>query len=323
LSKEKKILVVRFNAIGDIILTSPVTKALHNLGSEVHYLCKDVFKEILESRPDVIKVWCIKSDVSEVISDLKNEQFDFIVDLHNNLRSKQIKSALRIKAFTLQKPRIKNLLLTQFGVNKLSGKHIVNRFLDVVKPLGITYENASLDYFFGPLDNLSSLPEKFVSIAVGAAYYTKQIPIDKLVQVIDGLDSEIVLIGGPDDVDLALAIQNKVSKKLINLVGKINISSSAKVIAQSDVLISGDTGMMHLAAALKKSVVAVFGSTHPVLGYTPFYGNAEIPFSIVQNESLKCRPCTKQGKNSCPKGHFKCMIDLDVQQIIDKTTALV
>ena len=306
----KKVLVIRFNSIGDIVLTSPTIRALAKNGYEVHYLVKHVFATLLKTNPFVTKIWTLKDDLNFVIHNLKTENFDFIIDLHNNLRSVRVKSALGVKSYTLHKPRLKYWLLTNFGVNIKPEPHIVRRFLNVAEPLTGKIESPNLEFYF---DNkvtgrlISDLPPNYICIAIGAAFKTKMILTNKLVEIINSINDDVVLIGGKVDMDRAMTITEKVNRRVINLVGKISISDSAHVISNCHALLSGDTGMMHIGAALNVKMVNVFGSTHPILGYLPFYGSDSDKSTIVQVEDLKCRPCTKQGRYECPKGHFKCM----------------
>ncbi len=315
----KKALIIRFNAIGDIVLTTPVIQALADNNYEVHFLVKAAFAEIVESDAYVTKVWTLKEQLAEVITLLKREDFDLVIDLHNNLRSKRVKSALSKTTCTFSKDRIGYWLLTKLGIHTIQEQHIVERFLSVLAPLGIKVAQPSTRYTI-PLDTSlpADLPEKYICIAIGAAWYTKQIPTEKLVNVIEQCNHKnIVLIGGPDDRIAAIEVEARLTHSIINLTGQLTIHQSALVIQRSQVLLAGDTGMMHIAAALDVPVVAVFGSTHPILGYTPYYGKlAKNSYKLIENKSLSCRPCTKQGKDSCPKGHFRCMIDIDPNDIV-------
>ncbi len=323
----KKALVIRFNAIGDLVLTTPVVEALATHGYEVHYLVKEAFSELMEYNPHVHKVWKLKDSLTEVLSKLKNENMDVVIDLHNNLRSRQVKSALKAKNYTLQKDRLRLFLLTKLNINRVKERHIVYRFLDVVKPLGIAVEAPAPQTYIP--DTISAhlpytLPAHFLVIVVGAAWTTKEIPTEKLLELITRTAyKEVVLIGGPADKEKATLIEQRAQRPMLNMVGALTITESAYVISKAAAIVSGDTGMMHIAASLGVPSVAVYGSTHPVLGYTPFYGKHEAQYHLVQNEELSCRPCTKQGQNQCPKGHFKCMLDLDVDELVSKVDSFV
>jgi len=305
-SQRKKVLVIRFNSIGDLVLTTPTIKALSQHGYAVHFLVKEVFAPMLRSNPYLAQVWTLGDSLSEVIGNLKNEKFDLVIDLHNNYRSKKVISALSLPNYRLKKDRVKLWLLTNLSINKISER------------LDIVVEDPKTEFFIDQQCQIpTELPNKFLAIAVGAAWFTKEIPIDKLIDLIDQTRWEnIVLIGGPADKLKANLLIEGTNKELINLVGQQSIEESAKVIDQAAVLLTGDTGMMHIAASLGTNIVAVFGSTHPILGYTPFA--SETKYSLFQNHNLRCRPCTKQGKEACPKGHFKCMLDLDYQELVYK-----
>lgn len=284
----------------------------------MHFLVKAAFRDLLEPNPQIKKVWSFSKDLSEVLPALKQEKFHTLIDLHNNLRSRKVKAALNAPSHTLAKDRLKLWLLTQAKLKMEPQAHIVNRFLKVVEPLGIAVPEPATEFYFSdasPSPLVESLPEKFLCIAVGAAWATKEIPIAKLNETLEQLTyNNIVLIGGPADVERSELLEGGAT--LINLTGQLSIEDSARVIERSAVLLTGDTGMMHIAAALRVPVVAIFGSTHPVLGYTPHTPIGGVRNSqIIQQENLSCRPCTKQGKASCPKGHFKCMNDISVDII--------
>ncbi|NNE14259.1 MAG: glycosyltransferase family 9 protein [Saprospiraceae bacterium] len=316
---KKKVLIIRFNSIGDLVLTTPVIDALYDNDFEIHYLVKEVFSSILIPNPKVKKVWTLDDNLSAVVKDLKKQNFNFVIDLHNNFRSKKVASALKVKKYTFYKPRIKYWLMTKLGIKSKSEGHIVDRFLKVISPIIKTIEKPKVSFHFSNELNssdLKKLPEAFVAVVVGTAFKTKTIPVEKLINVIDQIDSKFVLIGGPDDVELGKTIENQVTKPLTNLVGQLSINDSARVIEKSDLVLTGDTGMMHISAAMDKKIVAVFGSTHPVLGYSPYSNDDQNRSAIIQNESLNCRPCTKQGRHSCPKGHFKCMRELSIDKIV-------
>lgn len=332
MSEKKKALVIRFNSIGDIVLTTPCVQALAEAGYVVHYLTKSAFSEILAHNEHVDHVWKLEDELSSLLPALKAEGFDVVIDLHNNLRSSKVKSALSCQAFTLQKNRFSLWLLTQTPFKSHQEKHIVYRFLDVLKPLGISSDGPSTNYFLpvsiSHKESLRTLPGNFLAIAVGAAWETKSIPTEKLVSIIKETDfSEVVLLGGKDDVEKAAVIESQASRPIINLVGELSINESAYVVSKSSAVLTGDTGMMHIAAAFEVPAIAVFGSTHPALGYTPFYAkNAQsqkLTHFLVQNERLSCRPCTKQGKSKCPKAHFKCMLDLNNDEIIEKIDSFI
>jgi len=144
-----KILVIRFSSIGDIVLTTPVVRGLKlQLGGEVHFLTKNSFQNLLISNPHIDKVFSIEKNVTEVLAQLKAEQYDYIIDLHKNLRSQQIRFALKAKYLTFDKINFEKWLMVNFKHNRLPSEHIVIRYLKAVESLGVKYDGGGLDYFF-------------------------------------------------------------------------------------------------------------------------------------------------------------------------------
>jgi len=321
----KSALIIRFNAIGDIVLTSPVIDALYDNGYEVHYLVKASFKDILVRDNRIKRVWTLDDSLDEVIEALKQISLSVVIDLHNNLRSRQVKSALGIKSLTLVKNRWQLWKLTQTPFKSYKETHIVNRFLDVLAPLGIIVPNPQTRYSANGvfLPTHIVIPDQpYLVIAVGAAWETKRIPQEIILHLCNHVTTRrILLIGGKEDQQIAQYIKTHSERNVIDCTGHLTISQSAFVISKAAVVVSGDTGPLHIAAALKIPVVGIYGSTHPALGYTPYYGIDEVPHHLIQNNNLNCRPCTKQGKNKCPKGHFKCMLELDKTDIVNKVNS--
>lgn len=143
----KKILIIRFSSIGDIVLTTPVVRAVkQQLGAEVHFLTKEAFAPILLSNPYVDKVIILQDDFGQLITLLKAEQYDFIADLHHNLRTLRIKQALGRPSRSFHKLNFEKWLLVRTGINRLPDIHIVDRYMDTVRSLRVSKDNAGLDF---------------------------------------------------------------------------------------------------------------------------------------------------------------------------------
>ena len=317
-----KILIIRFSSIGDIVLTSPVVRCIKNqlADSEIHFLTKNTFKEILSANPYLSKIYTIDNDVSEVADLLIKEHYDLIIDLHDNLRSNQVSLTLKVKTFRYNKQRVKRFLLTQFKINLLNN-HVVDRYFSAAKKLNVINDGKGLDFFIPDKDEISPsvLPfthlAGFCVIVVGAKHFTKTIPLDKLKELCEKIKIPIMLIGGLEDAYTGTQLESSDKFKIYNACGKFNINQSAAIIKKAKFVISGDTGMMHIAAALNKRIIAIFGGTDKRLGFTPYNNNTNSV--MIENINLSCRPCHKHGLDHCPKGHFKCMNDLDMQKVID------
>ena len=317
-----KFLIIRFSSIGDIVLTTPVIRCLKQQVEdvEVHYLTKSVFASILLSNPYIDKVLTLKEDFSETISEIKEERYDYIIDLHNNLRTKRIKNRIGILSFKFNKLNVEKWLLVNFKINKLPNVHIVDRYLETVKLFDVTNDNIGLNYFIPPADevDLKNLPEflqsGYVGFVIGAKHFTKKLPTKKIIEIINKIDYPVVLLGGKEDVEEAeQVITNCKTKNVFNSCGKFNINQSASLVNKAKVIITNDTGLMHIAAAFEKPIISIWGNTIPEFGMYPYVEN-ELS-EIIEVKNLKCRPCTKIGFKKCPKKHFSCMNDIDINLI--------
>lgn len=323
-----KILVIRFSSIGDIVLTTPVVRCLKNQlegDVELHYLTKKQYKSIVDSNPNVTKVYAIEKSTNEVINDLKNEGYDYIVDLHKNLRSKRVIKKLKCLSFSFEKLNYQKWLMTSFKINKLPNIHIVERYLNTVKPLGVENDGLGLEYYIPEKDeiNKNDLPTNFqneyISFAIGAQHATKCLPEHKIIEICKQIQQPVVLLGGKEDAEKAERIVDAVGDNVFNACGCFNLNQSASILKQSKVLITHDTGLMHIGAALNVKIVSIWGNTIPEFGMYPYYPKQPDKFVMIENKNLSCRPCSKIGYDKCPKKHFKCMEDITVSEVVKST----
>ncbi len=312
-----KILIIRFSSIGDIVLTTPVVRCVHKqLGAEVHFLTKKNFKGIVESNPYIKTVWTIEKNISEIVDDLKAENFDYVVDLHKNLRTGQVKRRLSTPSLVFHKLNVEKWLMVNLKINRLPKLHIVDRYLKTVESLGVQNDGEGLDYFIpaqnevniatlGIQNNIQNAPPQYIAFVIGAAHATKRLPIEKIVELCDKATLPVVLLGGKEDAKNGQLIENQTVRNIINLCGKLNLNQSASIVRQATKVITHDTGLMHIAAAFRKPILSFWGNTIPEFGMTPYLAGEGS--QIFEVQGLKCRPCSKIGFDKCPKGHFKCM----------------
>ena len=316
----KKILVVRFSSIGDIVLTTPIVRCIKKdlPDAEVHFLTKRQYIGLVNNNPNIDKVHSIVKDTNEIITQLKAEKFDFIVDLHNNLRTFKLRIGLKTKAYQFPKINLKKWLLTTFKINKMPDIHIVDRYFMAVKDLGVKNDGLGLDFIIPKLDEIRlneyHIDSDFIAYAIGAQFATKKLPTTKIIELLNKIDKTIVLLGGPSDIKEARQITDS-CRNTINLCGDLNLNQSASILKQATKVISHDTGLMHIASAFNKPIISIWGNTVPELGMYPYQPTQPNNFSIHQVNNLKCRPCSKIGFQSCPKTHFKCMNSQNIEEI--------
>lgn len=315
----RKVLVIRFSSIGDIVLTTPVVRCLkaRHPGVEIHYLTKASFASIPEVNPFIERVHLLNDDLNTTIRDLKKEEFDYVIDLHHNLRSLRVKMALGVPSRSFSKLNLEKWLLVNLKLNRLPKVHIVDRYFQAASAFDISYDGNGLDYFIPDKEKVEilQLPSEFqngfVAFVIGAKHATKRLPDSKIVEFINTLHRPVVLLGGKEDaVRGDIVVKGVTSVAVFNACGKFTLNGSASLIEQSELVITHDTGLMHIAAALRKKIISVWGNTVPEFGMYPFlpYGDGESV--ILENKGLYCRPCSKIGYDRCPKKHFRCMNDL-------------
>jgi heptosyltransferase-2 len=306
--KKTKFLILRFSSIGDIVLTTPVTRCIKTQyqNAEVHFATKESFKVLVENNPYIDRYHLLGKSLNSFIESLKTEKFDYIIDLHNNLRTTIIKLRLySVKSFSFDKLNFKKWLLVNLKIKQMPDVHIVDRYFETVKSLGVKNDLNGLDYFIPEKDKLE-IKETFIAYAIGGQHFTKKLPTKKIIKVCQKIDGKIMLLGGKEDIPVAEEIEKVLGDKIINACGKYNLNQSASLVQQSEYILTHDTGLMHIASALKKKIIAIWGNTVPEFGMYPYLTE----FSIIENKEISCRPCSKIGYDKCPKGHFKCMNDL-------------
>lgn len=317
----QRILVIRFSSIGDIVLCSPVVRVLRSKFplADIRFVTKPQYAELVESNPHLNRVHYLTSGLMALASELRAFKPDLVVDLHHNLRTRILRTLIGGKWLAFRKLNVEKWLKVNLKVDRLPDVHAVDRYLDTLKPLGISGDGKGLDFFF-PADFVApQLPEGcangYVAVVIAAKFRTKQLPENKFVELCTGLERPIVLIGGPEDMALAQAIQTQTTTPIYNVCGTLSLAGSAWLIKQGEAVITHDTGMMHIAAAFNKRIISIWGNTIPAFGMYPYLPDGGNSF-ISEVNGLNCRPCSKIGHSACPKGHFRCMNDQNIDTII-------
>ncbi|MEN7550318.1 glycosyltransferase family 9 protein [Rapidithrix thailandica] len=327
-----KILIIRFSSIGDIVLTTPVIRCLKKQipHAEIHYCTKAQYKSIFEENPYIDQMHYLTEDLGSLIRSLKKENFSCVIDLHKNLRTLMIKTRLGVQSHSFNKLNWEKWLLVNLKVNRMPNVHIVDRYMETVKPLGVTNDNKGLDYFIPEKDVVEKewLPAThhngYMAFAIGGQHTTKKLPFEKIIELCDRIARPIILLGGKEDQEMGQKVEEFFQKREHNLpfeeglkqlgkktiifdgCGKFSLNQSASIVRDAQAVFTHDTGLMHIAAAFNKKIFSIWGNTTPLFGMYPYTQN----FVIFENAKLSCRPCSKIGYDKCPKGHFKCMNEL-------------
>ncbi|MCH8553790.1 MAG: glycosyltransferase family 9 protein [Schleiferiaceae bacterium] len=295
-----KVLVIRFSSIGDIVLTTPVVRCLNEqLQAEVHFVSKGAFQSFLAPNPHISKAYFFKKDWGEVLPELKAEAYDFVVDLHNNLRSLRLKAALGVPSAAFPKLNIRKWILVNFKLPVMPKVHIVDRYFEAVATLGVANDGRGLDYFIPDADevSLSFFPKTFengyLAFVIGGQHAGKMLKAEKIARICAAIDYPIALLGGPEDEQKGETIA-QVGSHVTNVAGKFSLNQSASVLRQAKLVVTHDTGLMHIASAFKKDIISLWGGTVPELGMYPYLPG---PNSCILERPHIMRPPSKLGKH--------------------------
>jgi ADP-heptose:LPS heptosyltransferase len=315
-----KILIIRFSSIGDLVWTTPVIRTVKQQvpECELHFVTKTSYAEMFVANPYIDKLFLLKDNLAPLVKQLKDEKYDYVIDLHKNLRTLKMKLSLSGRKFTYNKYVFERWLFVKFKINKMPKSHIVDRYFEAVAPLGVKNDGQGLDYFISlehQINIKELLPEKFQDAytvyVIGGSESTKKLPLSKMKELCLKISQPVVLIGGKEDIENGNQLVSAIHQQLpiVNLSGKLSISQSASVVKQAAQVFGHDTGLTQIAAAFHEKVYSIWGTTTPLFGIKPYTKNS----ILLQNNKLSCRPCSKAGAPTCPLGHFKCMNELDLE----------
>ncbi len=322
----KKILIIRLSSLGDILLTTPLIRSLKKQYPylQIDFLLRTQYKDVLTNSPYINKIFCYEPgsvEKKQLERNLAEQNYELIVDLQNNLRSASISSNINAKKIRFDKKSFQKMLLVNFKINKLKdASQISVRYAQSIE--GFTLDNEGLDLF--TKENSSNKFEdnkKYVGFCPGSRHFTKMWPEDYYIQLgclLNNKGYSAALLGGKSDLDVCYNISGSIPNS-INLCKDDNILQTAADMQKCNAVVCNDSGLMHTACAVRVPVLAFFGSTVKEFGFSP-YKNRN---SILENNSLTCRPCSHIGRESCPKGHFKCMLELKPQQAFEKLILLL
>ena len=346
----KKILVIRFSSIGDIVLTTPVIRCLKKQiqDADIHVLTKKKFANLYKTNPYIDKVYEYADSLKKNIEELKIEIYDYVVDLQKNKRSIRVTRALGRPHASFPKLNFRKFLLSTFKIDIMPDVHIVDRYFKAVEKLNVRNDFYGLDFFISDKNDfpISELPVEFqngyYAFVIGGTYKTKILPPVKIAEVLKKINKPVILLGGPDDVERAeeiislvngqritdnVDINSQIQKdfqvfrfsdfQILNLVGRINLEQSASIVKNADSVLTNDTGLMHIAAAFHKNIVSVWGNTVPELGMYPYLPKEPEKCHIIECKDVRCRPCSKLGFKECPKKHFRCMMEIDTDRVAE------
>ncbi|MDD5686626.1 MAG: glycosyltransferase family 9 protein [Elusimicrobia bacterium] len=312
-----KILIVRLSSIGDIILSTPLIRCLRNKfpDAQIDFILKKEYSELLSRNPYISNLILYDGRVFEFSKRLKSEKYDVIIDIHRNFRSFLLLLFAGTKVLKYKNFALKRFFLVEFGINLYKENIPVSRrYLDTVRPLGVLDDNKGLDFFIDEkVNNKTNISGNCIGFCPVSVWKTKRWSEEYFVKlagkILETYNHEIMLFGGKNDFQYCENIKNKIGNKAKNLCG-LSFQESALLLRKCKYLFTNDTGLMHVAEALKVPVAAFFGPTVKEFGFYP-----DIKTSYVFSKNLSCKPCSTKGSNICSVADFKCMKNISVEEV--------
>ncbi len=326
-----KILVIRLSSIGDVILTSFAVRLLRNKfpDAQIDFLVAKDFASLVQYNPRINNVLTYDkskpfiSHIFETLSIHNPNHYDIIIDLHNNLRSRVYTLGKGSAIYRFDKRRLYKLSLVWFKKRRrefqpipILYKNTMPELCEIDDGLGLELWLPEEREFYPPFTKKSdSNLCKRIIFSPFAKHETKSLTLEiaskLLKELLDETDYEVVLLGSKDDALKCKKLE--ISKRIVNICGETDLLEATRVVDSSDLVVSVDSSIVHIASARKVKVVVIYGSTVPEFGFVPF----RVPYKIIENNDLNCRPCTHFGRSRCPKTHFRCMNGIDHEAIIN------
>ena len=329
-----KKLLIRLSSAGDVLLTTPLLKLLRQTepDSETHFVVKSQYADLIRCNPNVNVVHLVQDDAD--IHNLENlrrtliaEHFDTTLDLHNNFRSVYLRKKTAENVRVIDKDIFKRAILVGTKVNLYS--NIRSTALKYAQAYDRSISKVPAPEIFFPkgivekIDRLWKAAgaggEQAVFLCPGANHFTKRWPVEYwslLARKVSAF-SRVALAGGKADSGDCNLI--KKSSGALDFSGELSLIESVALLRHASVVVTNDSFLMHAANALGKKIVAIFGSSVREFGFFP-YG---VKNEVLEVSGLKCRPCSHVGRESCPKGHFKCMLEINPDSVLEAVKSLL
>lgn len=317
------VLAVRFSSIGDVLLTTPLLRAIRHRhpAARLTVLTKQAYVPLLSHNPHLDRVIGVDpaNPLTDIATELRAGRYSHRLDLHDSLRSRMLRALVPGRWRTYPKHRLARTLLIYAKRNRYRDRRpVAERYFSAARELDVIPDGKPPEFVLGVEaeretgDWLQSVgvgqQSRLLAVAPGAAHATKQWPLDHWRALIGRLVAQglyVAIVGGADDATVAAELSDPTDGRVLNAAGAFGLQGTGALLRRSVALISGDTGVMHMATGVGTPVVALFGPTVEPFGFFPYTQRAS-----VLEVPLACRPCSSKGGPRCPLGHHRCMIGI-------------
>ena len=341
-----KTLVIRLSSIGDIVLASPLMRIFRKQfpSAQIDFIVRKEYAELVRNNKNLNHIYEFDtktglSGLRKLKNQLRAEHYNLVIDIHNSLRSKYLRWMLGADdVVVVHKQIFARTMLVRCKKNFYRrAVSVADRYIEAVQKYEIKNDNKGLELFISDeirthalaqLKNRGILDSSaIIGFCPSAKHATKRWPHERFVELgvklSKDLKAQILLFGGSEDKGQCLSLANAINSlngegSATDLSGELSLLGSAVAMEACNLIVTNDTGLMHIACAMKKKVVAIFGSSVREFGFFPV-GTESV---IVERPGLYCRPCSHIGRNTCPKGHFRCMNEIQVDDVIKSIQAI-
>ncbi|MBI4429778.1 MAG: lipopolysaccharide heptosyltransferase II [Ignavibacteriales bacterium] len=346
MNAKSKTLVIRFSSVGDIVLSTPLLRVLRKRfpQGQIDYVTKKEYAELVRSNHNLNLTY--ELDASGGFQELRRlkrrimeEKYDLVVDIHNSIRSRYLRSFLGTQTAVVDKRELERHLLVKFKRNLYKEVvSVADRYIECVEEFGVEKDGEGLELYipdevlFGVSGKIAKLAlsrfEKVIGLCPASRHFTKRWPEDRFAELgirfARNIGAKILIFGARDDAALCSGITMQINdhageERATDFSGQFSLLETAAAMQFCDVVVTNDTGLMHMAAAMHKKVVAIFGSTVREFGFFP----AGTENAVLEKKGLYCRPCSHIGRPSCPEVHFRCMKDISVDEVFMASCSLL
>jgi lipopolysaccharide heptosyltransferase II len=343
-----KTLIIRFSSVGDIVLSTPLIRSLRRQmpQGQIDYLVRADYADLLRGNPSLSRVIEYPregtlADVQRLRTTIDATGYDCILDIHGSLRSRLLCRGLR-NVVRIHKRVIPRFLLVHFKKDLYTffggSPPVTERYFEPLIPWNITDNGEGTELFPSPEARaradavLLPLRERklgdLIGVCPSARHCTKMWPAERFAESAATLGAQysagIVLFGSSNERDRCTAIASQMTSlapgvPVLNAAGMLSLSETAAAMDHCRIILTNDSGLMHIAAARKRKLVAIFGSTAQQFGfYPPADGGI-----VIEEHELECRPCTPIGRASCPRGHLRCLLDIPSARVVSAASVLM
>ncbi|HKP30597.1 MAG TPA: lipopolysaccharide heptosyltransferase II [Gemmatimonadales bacterium] len=328
------ILAVRFSSLGDLVLTTPLFRAIKRAhpSARITILTRSEYVPLFAHNPRIARVigWDGETSLRSITRELRRTEWTHRLDLHGSLRSHLVRRLVGGRWHGYPKRRLARAIQVRFKKDVYRDRrHVVERYFDAAQGLGATPDNLPPEVFVqmegaSAADRFlreSGIADRtLVALVPGAAHFTKRWPEHHWVALTEMLVARglaVLVLGGKAEVEVADRLVAVAGRRGASAAGKFDLAGTAALLKRVRVAIAGDTGVMHLATAVQAPVVALLGPTVRGFGFTPWNGR-----STIIERDLDCRPCSKMGGPACPLGHHHCLEWITAEDVAEAVRRL-